>query len=205
VSEFRPWRVGGRYFESCNCDAICPCRMVGGRPGGRSTHGICFGALSWLVDEGHAGDTDLSELAAVLVYRYDDDEPGTPWSFVVHVDERGSQTQRDALARIFTGQLGGERVLGLPWVRKASELLEVRIDPIAIEHGGAGYTLRVGEAVSVNATRPVASDEAVACIVPGYDRPGCELTADGFSVRDTPFEWELVGNCAFASHFDYTG
>jgi hypothetical protein len=205
VSPLRPWRVAGRYFESCNCDAICPCRMVGGRPGGRSTHGICFGALSWLVDEGHAGDTDLSELAAVLVYRYDDDEQGSPWSFVVHVDERGSNAQRDVLTKIFTGQLGGERVLGLPWVRKASELLEVRISPIAIEHGAAGYTVRVGEAVSVNATRRVASDVAVACIVPGYDRPGSELTADGFSVRDTPFEWELVGNCAFASQFDYTG
>ena len=25
-----PWRIRGAYFESCNCEAICPCRMVGG-------------------------------------------------------------------------------------------------------------------------------------------------------------------------------
>jgi hypothetical protein len=205
VSELRPWRIAGRYFESCNCDAICPCRMVGGRPGGRSTHGVCFGALSWLVDEGQAGEADLSGLAAALVYRYDDDEPGSPWSFVVHVDERGDEAQRDALAKILTGRLGGEHVRGLPWVRKASELLEVRVSPIEIEHGAAGHSLRVGEAVSVNATRLVPTDETVACIVPGYDRPGSELTTDGFSVRDAPFEWNLIGTCAFVGRFDYSG
>ncbi|MFL5406640.1 MAG: hypothetical protein ACJ79O_12365 [Myxococcales bacterium] len=26
------WRIAGAYFESCNCKAICPCRMVGGVP-----------------------------------------------------------------------------------------------------------------------------------------------------------------------------
>ena len=56
TARLTPWRIRGSYFESCNCDAICPCRMVGGRKGGRSTHGICFGVLSWLVEEGHAGD-----------------------------------------------------------------------------------------------------------------------------------------------------
>ena len=35
--------------------------------------------------------------------------------------------------------------------------------------------------------------------------PGSELTTDGFSVRDAPFEWNLVGNCAFVGRFDYSG
>ena len=54
LSQYTPWRIAGRYFESCNCDAICPCRMIDGVEGGRSTHGICFGVLSWLIDEGRA-------------------------------------------------------------------------------------------------------------------------------------------------------
>ena len=33
VSRLTPWRISGAYFESCNCEAICPCRMVGGRQG----------------------------------------------------------------------------------------------------------------------------------------------------------------------------
>ena len=68
------WRIRGSYFESCNCEAICPCRRVGGRPGGRSTHGICMGALSWVVTAGRAGASDLSGLGAVLSFRYSDDE-----------------------------------------------------------------------------------------------------------------------------------
>ena len=53
------YRVEGTYLESCNCDAICPCRRVGGVPGGRSTHGICLGVLSWFVETGEAdGEQD---------------------------------------------------------------------------------------------------------------------------------------------------
>jgi len=198
-----PWRLRGSYFESCNCEAICPCRMVGGVKGGRSTHGICFGVLSWLVEEGHAGDVDLSGLAAAFVIRYDDDEPGSPWSFVVHVDERGSDEQRQALAVILTGELGGEGVLRLPWVSKPSELIDVRASPIEITDGPAGHELRVGRVIELRASRPFATDEVVACGIPGYDNPGTELLADTLVVADEPFAWELSGNCAFASPFDY--
>ena len=199
-----PWRIRGSYFESCNCDAVCPCRMVGGVKGGRSTHGICFGVLSWLVEEGHAGDVDLSGLAAAFVIRYDDDEPGSPWSFVVHVDERGSEEQRRALAAILTGELGGEAVLRLPWVSKPCELIDVRPSRIEIEDGPSGHELRVGSAVTLRASTPFETEEVVACGIPGYDNPGTELIADELVVDDAPFAWELSGNCAFASLFDYT-
>jgi hypothetical protein len=198
-----PWRIRGAYFESCNCEAICPCRMVSGVAGGRSTYGICFGVLSWHVEEGHAGEVDLSGLAAAFTVRYDDDEPGSPWSFVVHVDERGNELQRQALAAILTGELGGEPVLRLPWVRKPSDLIDVRTSRIEIENGPGGRELRVGSAVTLRASRPFETDEAVACGIPGYHQPGTELLADELVVDDTPFEWELHGNCAFASAFDY--
>ena len=29
------WQISGTYFESCNCDAICPCRRIDRTPGGR--------------------------------------------------------------------------------------------------------------------------------------------------------------------------
>jgi len=199
-----PWRIRGSYFESCNCEAICPCRMVSGVMGGRSTYGICFGVLSWLVEEGHAGAVDLSGLAAAFVVRYDDDEPGSSWSFVVHVDERGSEEQRQALASILTGELGGEAVLRLPWVSKPSELIDVRASPIVITGGPAGHELRVGRAITLLASQPFETDEVVACGIPGYDSPGTELLADTLAVADGPFAWELSGNCAFASPFDYS-
>jgi hypothetical protein len=73
------WRVRGSYFEACNCEAICPCRSVGGRPGGPSSFGECFGALSWHIHDGHADGLDLSGLRTVLSLRYFDRvQPGTP-------------------------------------------------------------------------------------------------------------------------------
>lgn len=66
------WRVRGSYFEACNCEAICPCRSVGGRPGGPSSFGECFGALSWHIPEGHADGLDLSSLQVVMSIRYFD-------------------------------------------------------------------------------------------------------------------------------------
>jgi len=68
---------------------------------------------------------------------------------------------------------------------------------------GSGRSLRVGRAARVRATRLVPTDEPVACGIPGYERAGFELYADELVVDDEPFAWELSGNCAFASDFDY--
>ena len=108
------WSISGTYLESCNCDAICPCRRVGGRAGGRSTYGVCEGALSWAIERGHAGDVDLGGLAAVLALRYDDDEPGSPWDFFLYVDERGDERQRAALEAILTGARGRHGARAVP-------------------------------------------------------------------------------------------
>jgi hypothetical protein len=188
------YRVRGAYFESCNCEAICPCRMIDGVPGGRSTYGICFGVLSWLIAEGRVGDVDVGGLAAVLVCRYDDDEPGSPWTIVLHVDRNGSDAQRAALETLFL-----ELLLNLPWIRKERHLVAVRVSEISID----GPSVRVGSAISVQATTPVETDVPVACGIPGYDRRGRELYADELTVDDDPFAWELHGNCAYESDFDY--
>ena len=65
LDAFLPYSIAGSYLEACNCEAICPCRRIGGVAGGRSTFGVCTGALSWMVQDGRAGDVDLSGLAAV--------------------------------------------------------------------------------------------------------------------------------------------
>src|SRR4051794_7885433 len=133
-----------------------------------------MGVLSWLVREGHADGVDLGGLAAAFTIRYDDDEPGSPWSFVVHVDERGTAEQREALAAILTGRLGGDDVMRLPWVRKPSEELAVRTSAIDLARGPEGHRLRVGSAVDLVATRPFETDERVSCVIPGHHVAGTE-------------------------------
>jgi len=76
----------------------------------------------------------------------------------------------------------------------------VRTSEIEID----GAHLRVGSTISMHATRPVETDVPVACGIPGYDRAGYELYADELTVDDDPFVWQLSGNCAYVSDFDYT-
>ena len=161
--ELPRYHVRGAYFESCNCEAICPCRMIGGVRGGRSTYGICYGVLSWLIEEGTVGEVDVSGLAAVLVCRYDDDEPGSPWTIVLHVDRRGSIEQQAALETLFLDGLQQ-----LPWIRKARNLIGVRVSEIEID----GARIRVGSTISVQATRPVETELPVACGIPGLRAQG---------------------------------
>jgi hypothetical protein len=196
------WRVAGAYLESCNCDAICPCRMIDGVVGGRSTYGICFGLLGWRIDEGRAGDVDLGGLGVALADRYDDDEPGSPWTVVLYIDERGDARQRELLADIFLGERGGPHIVKLPWVRKARNVVDVR--PASITLASDGRSLRVGEVASIRVSRPADDANRVACGIPGYERGGNEYYADELRVDDEPFAWELEGNCAFATTFEYT-
>jgi hypothetical protein len=63
------WRIRGTFFESCDCDAISPCRRIHGTAGGRSTHGVCMGVLSWLIEDGAADRTELSGLPVALAGR----------------------------------------------------------------------------------------------------------------------------------------
>ena len=189
------FHIAGVYLEACNCDPICPCRTIDGMSGGRSTHGVCFGALSWRVDEGEAAGVELAGAGAVMTYSYSDDEPGSPWTLVLYVDGP------DELGEILLGRLGGDHVRTLPWVRKATASVEVRRAEI---HFGDG-DVRAGDAVRLRATTPYETDSAVSCIVPGHDRPGTELINDEVVVDDPPFAFELRGTCAFRRAFDYVG
>jgi hypothetical protein len=189
------FRIAGTYLEACNCDAICPCRRIDGVSVERSTHGVCFGALSWRVEEGEARDVDLSTTGAVMTYSYDDDEPGSPWTLVLYLDGP------DELGEILLGRVGGRHIRTLPWVRKPNASVEVR--KARVEFGDG--EVRIGDAVRLRATRPFETGSAVSCIVPGHDRPGAELINDEVIVKDSPFEFELHGTCAFTRDFEYTG
>ena len=173
--------------------------------GGRSTYGICLGALSWRVVEGHADGLDLAGLGVVLATRYSDDEEGSPWSFVLYVDDRGDEGQREALASIFTGAAPGTQVEHFPWAWKASTLIAVRAAQIEIEHTPGRGWFRAGGSVEVRAARPVASGETVTCVIPGHERSGRELIAASLEVSDGELDFSFRGNCAYESDFDYQG
>jgi hypothetical protein len=175
--------------------------MVDGVVGGRSTYGICKGVLAWSIEDGRVEELDVSGLLTALVIQYDDDEPGSPWTIVLHIDERARAERHEAVGDVFLGRLGGPHVGVLPWVRKASHLVDVRSSAIELTPDGDGYRLLVGDAVRLRATRLAAPHNVVRCGIPGYDQPGNELVTEELVVHDDPFDYELAENCAYASRF----
>jgi hypothetical protein len=198
------WQIGGSYLEACNCEAICPCRRIGGKLGGRSTYGECLGALSWIITEGSAAETDLTGMRAVLVSRYHDDTPGSPWTFALFIDARGNEQQRQVMADIFTGRLGGTPSKQFPWVFKASNLLGVEALDIEIDHTPGRGWFRAGAKVAVRAREPVPDQETVTCGIPGHDRRGRELFSDAIEVDASPLAFSVHGRCAYETTFAYS-
>jgi hypothetical protein len=197
------WHVSGTYLESCNCDAICPCRRINGVKGGRSTHGICEGALSWRIVDGESDGLDLSGLNVALADRYDDDEEGSPWTWILYLDERGSPEQHRALEQIWTGRVAGEQLEHFPWAWKASNLGAVKPAAIEIDHTPRRGWFRVRDVLSVRILGLYEGDETVTCVIPGHHQPGEEVIAAELSVDDGPLQFEFSGVCGFQADFEY--
>jgi hypothetical protein len=199
------WRISGSYFESCNCDPICPCRRIDGVPGGRSTHGECLGLLSWLIEEGEADGVDLGGQPVAMATRYSDDEEGSPWSWILYLDAGAADDQREALEAIYSGRLGGDAETHFPWAWKASELVAVKPVEIDVEHTRRRQRLRIRDHVSVRIRDRYEGPETVTCVIPGHDRDGEELIADELVVEDGPLEFSYRGVCGYGTTFDYSG
>jgi hypothetical protein len=198
------WRIRGSYFESCNCDPICPCRRIDGVPGGRSTHGECLGLLSWLIEDGRVDGVDVSGQPVALATRYSDDEEGSPWTWILYLDHGASEEQRDALEAVFAGRLGGDAETHFPWAWKASELAGVRPVEIEVEHTRRRQWLRIRDRVSVRIRDRYEAPETVTCVIPGHEREGEELVADELVVEDGPLAFSYRGVCGYAGTFDYS-
>jgi len=197
------WRIEGSYLEVCNCDAICPCRRIGGVSGGRSTFGECTGALSWHISEGEVDGLDVSGLNVVLALWYSDDEPGSPWSWVLYVDERAEEPRRTALEDIFAGRLGGTPLSQFPWVFKPSRLLAVVPCRIEIDHTPGRGWFRAGSSVTVRIAHPYDTQSPVTCVIPGHHRPGREVVAAELAVHDDHFDFSYSGRCGYETTFAY--
>jgi hypothetical protein len=197
------WLVRGSYFEGCNCEAICPCRSVRGAPGGPSSYGECFGALSWHVHTGFADDVDLSDRLVVMTLRYFDRvQPSTRWEVVLYVDDRADDAQLAALSSIFLGRAGG--TVAAQYGPAIGQVHAVRRAHIEVEHVAPRKRIGVTGYITLEAEEPASQPGEVACGIPGFDHPGIELYNDVARSEDPALRWEVVGRGAsFATDFEY--
>jgi hypothetical protein len=196
------WEVSGSYYEACNCQAVCPCRREGDRPGGASTYDTCDFALSWKIDRGHVDGRDLSGLSAVIVGSYADDEPGSPWRVAILVDENADEARQKDLADVFLGRIEGDtkQLYG----RAIQEVLMVRPAAIELVHVPGRWRIGVETFVEVRSTVEADADGPVTCGLTDHV-DGTEMIADVLTVAAPPFEWSFRERCSFESTFAYRG
>src|SRR5215207_1106861 len=93
------WTLKGREFVHCNCAYGCPCQF-----NALPTHGHCQAVVGMEIEKGHHGDTRLDGLMVAGVFAWPGPIHEGHGEAVVVIDERATETQREALLRI----LGGE-------------------------------------------------------------------------------------------------
>lgn len=99
------WKLTGEYMESCNCDYLCPCIYT--NPQGPATFDHCTALMVYRIDEGSYGNVDLGGLRFALVIRSRKVMADGNWIFAGVVDEKADAAQRNALAAIVSGKVGG--------------------------------------------------------------------------------------------------
>jgi hypothetical protein len=140
------WQVGGRYYETCSCDFICPCL-----PGGmavRPSKGSCTFAMAFEIDRGTYGAVSLDRLGFIVLGFTPEAMGKGNWSVGLIVDERASAEQQEAIAAIASGAAGGPMaaVSGL-----VGKFLGVQPAPIRIDQSGMSWSVKAAEFVDMAA------------------------------------------------------
>lgn len=193
------WHICGPYFESCNCEPICPCRRVDGQMA--TGVPVCQFALGWSVEEGRFDDVDLSGRSAVMVGYWDDARLEGAWWVGLYVDAEANERQRRLLAGILTGQHGGTPAH--QYAPAINDVLFVEPAEIAIDHSPGRQVMTVRGHVDARARERFRTESTVSCGIPGHDRSGYEVLMEGLTVRGHGLDFSFEGNCGFAASFDY--
>jgi hypothetical protein len=122
------WNATGTYFEACNCNVGCPCVFTSD-----PTEGHCTVLLAWHVETGRHGDLSLDGMNVALAAYTPGNMLKTKWDVALYIDEKANPAQRDALTKIFAGQVGGEPAALGPLVGKV-----LGVKPVSITYQAKG-------------------------------------------------------------------
>lgn len=196
------WNVSGSYFESCNCEAACPCVFLS-----PPTTGECTAIVGWHIDSGEFDAVELKGLNVALAVHSPGHMATTQWRAALYLDDRATEEQGAALGAIFSGASGGHpAVLGA----LIGEVLGVATAPIKFESGGSEVSMVVGEVADVKITAIAGQGGAQVTVAnhPLAVSPGYELVtarSDNLRYTDHGYDWELSGGNGFFSPFSYKG
>ena len=138
------WHIEGEYFESCNCEVLCPCLLSAAQA--RPTEGHCDVVLAFHIKQGNYGKVDISGLSAVHALTTPGPMAKGGGTLAVYVDNKASEEQCVALESIFTGAAGGPPALFGPMI---SKVLPTKSVPISYSSDGKQFHVTIPNVADV--------------------------------------------------------
>lgn len=194
------WKVKGQYFETCNCEAACPCIFLS-----PPTEDDCTVLVGWHIERGIYEGTKLDGLNVALAVLSPGHMMEVDWQAALYFDDRATEDQMNALGAIFSGQAGGHPA------RLASHIgtvLGAGPATIRFEKQGKRTSMTISgiaEAVIVGASGQGDGDITVAghplAISPGT--PAFVAHSETLTYSDHGMTWNLSEKNGLYSPFEY--
>lgn len=198
------WTLEGSYFENCNCQWVCPCSVTSLTA--PATQERCQVVLVYHVDRGSVDGLDVGGLSVAVVADTPQMMTEGNWNLGLIVDEKASQQQADALAGVYSGQLGGPMAALAPLVGK---ILGIERAPIDYSSDGLRHSVRIGDGVAIEVEDFVPTGLSEPTRLQGVFHPSnTTLTvAKAVSSRISAFgmTFQNEGRSAFSAPFTWQG
>lgn len=195
------WNLSGTYFETCNCEAACPCVFTS-----PPTHGDCTALVAWHIKQGKFGDVALDGLNVALLVYAPSTMVETKWKVAAYLDDKANEAQKNALLMIFSGQAGGHPAMLASFI---GEILGAKSVPMTYRGSGKSRSLEVPgiidaeiEVLEGHNGNPINIDNHPVCIAPG--EPVTVARSKHFRLSDYGYDWKLSGRNGFMSNFAYS-
>src|SRR4029079_14776197 len=130
------WSVSGQYYETCNCDFVCPC--IPGQLAVRPTKGDCQFAMAFEIERGSYGALSLDRLGFIVLGVTPEEMGKGNWSVGLIIDARATAEQRDAITAVASGAAGGPMAALSGLIGK---FLGVESAPITFDRNGAAWSV----------------------------------------------------------------
>jgi hypothetical protein len=195
------WNLTGTYFETCNCEAACPCVFTS-----PPTQGHCTALVAWHIDKGQYEDVKLDGLNVALAVHAPGNMVATKWKVAAYFDDKASAAQNDALHAIFSGKAGGHPAILASFI---GELAGAKNVPMRYQANGKHASLTIPgiaeaeiEAMEGQGGKPITIDNHPLCVAPG--NPATVARSKNFQFSDYGMDWKLSGRNGFLSPFAYS-
>jgi len=194
------WSLAGTYFETCNCEAACPCVFTS-----PPTQGDCTALVAWHINKGRFGEVALDGLNVALAVHAPGTMVRTKWKVAAYFDDNASDAQNEALHAIFSGKAGGHPAVLASFI---GEIVGAKNVPMRYRADGKNSSLSIPgiaeaeiEALEGQGGQPIRIDNHPLCIAPG--KPATVARSKNFHYTDFGFDWKLSGRNGFISDFTY--